>query len=69
VTPAPHSERKALEQERAELPGQIVAYQRELAETAMTKTRQEFLRWQIRNAQNRLAYVGARLAAIRDAGN
>jgi hypothetical protein len=69
VTPAPHSERKALEQERAELPGQIAAYQRELAETAMTKTRREFLRWQIRNAQNRLAYVGARLAAIRDEGN
>jgi hypothetical protein len=40
-----------------------------MAETAITKTRREFLDWQTRNAQKRLAYVGARLAAIRDEGD
>jgi hypothetical protein len=64
------TERQSLEQERAELPGLIATYQRELADTAIiTKTRREFLDWQIRNAQNRLAYVEARLATIRDEAN
>jgi|HubBroStandDraft_6_1064221.scaffolds.fasta_scaffold1947755_2 hypothetical protein len=67
--PRPLTERQSLEEERAELPGLIAAYQRELAETAITKTRREFLDWQIRNAQNRLAYVEARLATIRDEAN
>jgi hypothetical protein len=67
--PRPLNERESLEEERAELPGLIATYQRELAETAITKTRREFLDWQIRNAQNRLAYVEARLATIRDEAN
>ena len=63
--PAPTNERQALEQERAKLPGQIAAYQQELATTpAENKTRRERLEWQIRRDQKRLAEVEARLATI-----
>ncbi len=68
--PAPTNERQALERERAELPGQIAAYQQDLAATPTEdKTRREMREWQIRRAQKRLAEVGARLAAIRAAGS
>ncbi len=61
--PAPTHERQALERERAELPGPIAAYQRDLAATpAANKTRREMLEWQIRRDQKRLAEVEARLA-------
>jgi chromosome segregation ATPase len=67
--PSPRNERQAVEEERAELPVQIAAYQRELAATTTeNKTRREMLDWQIRRAQNRLAEVAARLAAIRAQG-
>jgi chromosome segregation ATPase len=63
--PAPRSERQSLEQERAELPGQISAHQAELAATpAANKARRERLDWQIRNLQKRLRAIEARLAAL-----
>jgi hypothetical protein len=44
--PAPHNDRQALGQERAELPDQIAAYQRDLAATpAENKARRERLEW------------------------
>jgi len=62
----PRNEQQALEEERAELPGQIAAYQRDLAATsAEDKTRREMLDWQIRRGQKRLAEVEARLAGMR----
>jgi hypothetical protein len=67
--PRPFNERQSLEKERSELPGLIATDQRELAETAITKTRREVLDWQISNAQNRLAYVEARLVTIRNEAN
>ena len=61
--PAPTNERQALERERAELPGQIVAYESELEATPPEhKARRERLAWQLRRAQKRLAEVEARLA-------
>ena len=67
--PSPRNERQALEEERAELPVQIGAYERELAAiTTENTTRREMLDRQIRRAQNRLAEVAAWLAAIRAQG-
>jgi hypothetical protein len=52
-----------LEQERAEMPGQIAAYQRDLAAIpAHDKTRREMREWQIREREKRLAEVERRLA-------
>jgi hypothetical protein len=63
--PAPTNERQALERERAELPGQIIATQDELAATpAENRARRERLEWQIRRDRKRLAEVEARLTAI-----
>lgn len=60
--PAPTNERQALERERQELPGQIVAYQTELDATpAESKTRREMLEWQIRRDRKRMAEIEARL--------
>jgi hypothetical protein len=60
--PAPTNERQSLERERAELPGQIVAYESELDATSPEHTaRRERLVWQLRRAQKRLAEVEARL--------
>ena len=58
------STRQVLERKlREELPGQVAAYQRDLAATpAEKKTRREMLEWQIRRAQKRMAEVEARLA-------
>jgi hypothetical protein len=45
--PRPFNERQALEQERAELPEQIAAYQRELAATPIqNRGRREMREWQ-----------------------
>jgi hypothetical protein len=61
--PAPHNEWQALELERAELPNQLAAYQRELEGTAPTrKERCAWLEWQIRRAQKRIGEIDARLA-------
>jgi chromosome segregation ATPase len=68
--PRPLNERQSLEQERAEIPGQIAAYGRELAVTPTTadfKSRRERLEWQIREREKRLADVRKRLAAINKA--
>jgi len=63
--PAPTNERQSLERERAELPEQIAAYQRELDATpSENKARRERLEWQIRRVQKRMAEVEARLAGI-----
>jgi hypothetical protein len=63
--PTPPNERRSLEAELAEIPGQIAAYRQELADTptlAEFKARRERLDWQIRERQKRLADVTARLA-------
>jgi len=63
--PAPFNERQALERERAELPGQLARYQRELDATPQEqRERRERLTWQIRRVQQRMAEVEARLAPI-----
>jgi len=63
--PRPLNERQSLEQERAELPSQIAAYESELDATPPEHTaRRERLVWQLRRAQKRLAEIEARLAAI-----
>jgi hypothetical protein len=63
--PRPHSERQALEEERAELPAQIAAYQRELDATPLeNKARREMREWQIRRDKKRLAKIEARPAAM-----
>jgi hypothetical protein len=56
-----------LEQEQAELPGQIIARQSELAEPAENTARRERLEWQIRRLQKRRAEVAARLAILGEA--
>jgi hypothetical protein len=61
-------ERQALEQERAELPGRIAAYWQELENGSLRRVRREWLEWQIRNLETRLADVRARLAATRAEG-
>jgi hypothetical protein len=63
--PRPLTERQALEQERAELPEQIAAYQRELDATPIqNRGRREMREWQIRRDKKRLAEIEARLAAM-----
>ena len=67
--PTPPTELRSLEQERAELPGQILATQDELIATpAENRDSRERLDWQIRNLRKRLVEVEARLAAINKAG-
>lgn len=48
-----------------ELPAQIARYRRELEAIPLTdKTRREFIEWQIRFAEKRMADVCARLATM-----
>lgn len=57
---------KPWKQERDELVAQIATDRRELAATTdQDWTRREFLAWRIRRAQNRIALIETRLAAIR----
>ncbi len=66
--PRPLNERQSLERERAELPSQIAAYQRELDATPPeNKARREMREWQIRRVQKRMAEVEARLAMLGEA--
>ena len=59
----PFNEREAWVQERAELPAQIAALQRDLDATPATHTeRREGLTWKIRRAEKRIAELDARLA-------
>jgi hypothetical protein len=68
--PAPTNERQALEQERVELPGQIIAHQAKLAATpAENKARRERLMWQIRRVQKRMAEVDALLTGDEKLGH
>jgi hypothetical protein len=62
--PRPRNERQALEEERdIELPAQLAKYRRDLDATPREdKTRREFIEWQIRCAEKRMADVCARLA-------
>jgi DNA repair exonuclease SbcCD ATPase subunit len=66
--PRPHNERQSLEKERAELRGQIAACWQERENGSPHRARREQLEWQIRKAENRLAELAARLAAIRAEG-
>jgi hypothetical protein len=69
--PTPPNERQSLEQELAELPSQIAVYLRELAETpeaSKDRAHREWLAWQVRNLENRLADVRARLAVMKAEG-
>ena len=67
--PRPRNEGQSLEEERAvELPTQLAQYRRNLDATPREdKTRREFIEWQIRCAEKRMADVCARLAAIEEA--
>jgi hypothetical protein len=60
--PAPHNEWQALERERAELPNQLAAYQRELEGTAPTRKERRcaWLEWQIRRVLKRIAEIHRR---------
>ena len=61
--PVPHSERRALERERGELPDQLATYKSELDATpSQHKERREWLEWQIRRVQKRMTEVERRLA-------
>jgi hypothetical protein len=62
--PRPRNERKALEEERGEIPGLVAAYRQELENGRPHKARRERLDWQIREREKRLAAIEARLAAI-----
>jgi hypothetical protein len=64
--PRPRNERQALEEERdVELPAQLAQYRRDLdAIPPGDKRRREFVEWQIRFAEKRMADVCARLAAM-----
>jgi hypothetical protein len=63
--PAPKNERDAWERElREELPVQLASYQQELAAGPATKTRHEWLVWQIRRVRRRAAQFETWLAKI-----
>jgi chromosome segregation ATPase len=64
--PTPPSERRSLEAELAEIPGQIATYRSELENGRPHKARRERLDSQIREREKRLVDVTARLAKIRD---
>ena len=63
--PRPRNERQALEEELAEIPGQITAYRQEMENGRPHKARRERLEWQIREREERLAEVEARLVAMK----
>jgi len=67
--PQSRNERQAFEEERdVELPAQLAQYRLELEAISLTdKRRREFVEWQIRFAEKRLADVCARLARGVDA--
>ena len=65
LVPRPRNERQALEEELAEIRGQIAAYWEELESRSPRRSRREQLEWQIREREKRLADVRARLAAIK----
>jgi hypothetical protein len=63
--PRPRTERQSIEEELAELPAQLASYRSEQARTPREdRVRWQYLDWQIRNTQNRLKALKARLAEI-----
>jgi hypothetical protein len=58
------NERQSLEQELAELRGQIAAHRNELVIMVVNLARRDRLEWQIRERARRLVDVRARLAVI-----
>ena len=62
--PKPLNERQSFGLERAELPGQLAIYQRELTGGQADKARREWLEWQIRRGQKRMADIETRLAKV-----
>ena len=66
--PRPRTERQSLEEERdVELPAQLAKYRRDLEATPREdKVRREFIEWQIRFAEKRMADVRRRLAKVVD---
>jgi hypothetical protein len=66
--PTPPDERRSLKAELAEIPRQIAAYWRELENGSPHRARREQLEWFIREREQRLAAVRARLAAIKVEG-
>jgi hypothetical protein len=64
--PRPRNERQSLEEERdIELPAQLAQYRRDLdAIPTRDKTRREFVEWQTRFAEKRLADVLRRQATV-----
>jgi hypothetical protein len=62
--PASVHERQGLERElREELPVRLAKYQRELDDApSVTQERREWLAWQIRRAEKRMAEIEGRLA-------
>jgi hypothetical protein len=64
--PRPRNERQSLERElREELPAQLAVYRQELEDApVISKTRREWLEWQIRNAQKRMVEIERRLAKV-----
>jgi hypothetical protein len=66
--PRSSNERQSLERElREELPAQLAAYQQEHAAGRADKMRREWLEWQIRRVEKRMATVWAWLARERSA--
>jgi hypothetical protein len=63
--PAPPNERRSLEQERAELPEQIIAHETELFATPAASKGRRAAGMADPNLRKRLVQVEARLAAIR----
>jgi len=65
MSPQPHSERRALQQERAELPKELARYHDELNRLPRGATaRREWLVWNIRRVEKRAADVERWLAAL-----
>lgn len=63
--PRPLAERQSLEQERQELLVRLAGYHTELDTLpADAQQRREWLDWQVRRAQKRMAYLEARLASM-----
>jgi hypothetical protein len=63
--PPPRNERQVPERERKELPDELTTYKRELESAPLPpRERREWLEWQIRRVQKRMAEVEARLTRI-----
>jgi uncharacterized lipoprotein YddW (UPF0748 family) len=67
--PRPLNEQQSLEQEREELPAQLAAYRQELENApVISRTRREWLEWQIQQVQKRMVEIERRLAKVSESG-